>query len=136
MEGDESNGVAAKAAGYASVIVQIVLIDIVFSLDSVITAVGLASQIAVMIAAIVIAMILMMVASSAISNFVNNRPTIKMLALAFLLLIGLVLVADGFRTARFQRVRLLRDGFFFRSGNAEPPDEGQTKSEARRGGGC
>ena len=96
MEGEEEDGIARKPAGFVSVIIQIVLIDIVFSLDSVITAVGLASQIAIMIAAVVIAMILMMVASGAISTFVNSRPTIKMLALAFLLLIGVVLVADGF----------------------------------------
>ena len=98
MEGEEEDGAREKAyrRDLPGVIIQIALIDIVFSLDSVITAVGLASQIAIMIAAVVIAMILMMVASGAISTFVNSRPTIKMLALAFLLLIGVVLVADGF----------------------------------------
>ena len=81
---------------FAGVIAQIVLIDIVFSLDSVITAVGLAQHLGVMIAAVVIAMGVMMVASAAIAGFVNRHPTVKMLALAFLLLVGMVLVADGF----------------------------------------
>ncbi len=78
-----------------SVISQIVVIDIVFSLDSVITAVGLAEHIQVMIAAVVLAMIVMLLASKTISDYVNKHPTIKMLALSFLLLVGVVLVADG-----------------------------------------
>ena len=96
VEGEEHESKASSAQiSFVGVIVQIVLIDIVFSLDSVITAVGMAQQIAVMIAAVVLAMIVMMIASGAISNFVNQHPTIKMLALAFLLLIGFVLVADA-----------------------------------------
>jgi predicted tellurium resistance membrane protein TerC len=79
-----------------AVIAQIVVIDIVFSLDSVITAVGLAQQIGVMITAVILAMAVMLVAAGAISDFVNRHPTIKMLALSFLLLVGVVLVADGF----------------------------------------
>ena len=72
------------------------LLDIVFSLDSVITAVGMANQVAVMVAAIVIAVIIMMISSNAVSEFVHRHPTVKMLALSFLLLIGVTLVAEGF----------------------------------------
>ncbi len=82
-------------ASTRSVIFQIVLIDIVFSLDSVITAVGMARAIPVMIAAVVAAVIVMMVFAGGISRFIDRRPTMKMLALAFLLLIGVMLVADG-----------------------------------------
>jgi predicted tellurium resistance membrane protein TerC len=85
-----------KAVTLSSVIAQIVVIDIVFSLDSVITAVGMAQHIGVMIAAVILAMGVMLAASGAISNYVNRHPTIKMLALSFLLLVGVVLVADGF----------------------------------------
>jgi predicted tellurium resistance membrane protein TerC len=90
---DEEGGKAA--ASFAAAIVQIVLLDIVFSLDSVITAVGMADDIEIMIAAVVIAMIVMLVASEPVSAFVNRHPTVKMLALAFLLLIGMALIADG-----------------------------------------
>ena len=75
--------------------VQIVLLDLVFSLDSVITAVGMADRIPVMITAIVIAIIVMMISAGTISRFIENRPTVKILALSFLLMIGLALVADG-----------------------------------------
>jgi len=98
MEGEqhgEGHEVARAAVSFTSVIVQIILIDIVFSLDSVITAVGMAQQIGVMIAAVVLAMGVMLIASGPISDFVNRHPTVKMLALSFLLLIGVVLVADG-----------------------------------------
>lgn len=84
-----------RVAGYAGVLVQIVLIDIVFSLDSVITAVGLAQHLEVMIAAIVVAVLVMMVSAGAIGAFVDRHPTVKMLALAFLILIGVALIADG-----------------------------------------
>lgn len=97
LEGEEDGGEAKTGATIASVIAQIVVIDIVFSLDSVITAVGLGPNIGVMIAAVVLAMGVMLAASGAISDFVNRHPTIKMLALSFLLLVGVVLVADGFR---------------------------------------
>jgi predicted tellurium resistance membrane protein TerC len=96
LEGEDHEEVARIGATLASVIAQIVVIDIVFSLDSVITAVGLAQKIGVMIAAVVLAMVVMLMASGAISAFVNKHPTIKMLALSFLLLVGVVLVADGF----------------------------------------
>jgi len=84
------------AASFTSVIVQILLLDIVFSLDSVITAVGMADHVPVMIGAIVIAVGVMMLSASAISEFIGRHPTIKMLALSFLLLIGVMLVAEGF----------------------------------------
>ena len=95
LEGEERQGQAAKHAGFVSVIIQIGLIDIVFSLDSVITAVGMADDLAVMIIAIVIAVGVMMFAAGAIGRFVDNHPTIKMLALGFLVLIGVALIAEG-----------------------------------------
>jgi predicted tellurium resistance membrane protein TerC len=95
LEGVEGEGHAAKKARFFSVIIQIALIDIVFSLDSVITAVGLANDVAVMIIAIMIAVGVMMVASGAIGRFVDDHPTVKMLALSFLVLIGVALIAEG-----------------------------------------
>lgn len=86
---------ARTASSLAGVVAQIVLLDIVFSLDSVITAVGMADDLPVMIAAVVIAVVIMLFAAGAISDFVNQRPTVKMLALSFLLLIGVSLLADG-----------------------------------------
>jgi predicted tellurium resistance membrane protein TerC len=95
LEGEEGHKSAAVPASFTAVIVQIMLLDIVFSLDSVITAIGMANQIAVMIAAVVIAVAFMMVFARPISDYVHRHPTIKMLALSFLLLIGFALVADG-----------------------------------------
>jgi len=96
LEGDEDEaGVKGKVQSFAGIIVQILILDIVFSLDSVITAVGMADHIEIMIAAVVIAVGVMMVSASAISDFVNNHPTVKMLALSFLLLIGVSLLAEG-----------------------------------------
>ena len=95
LEGDEGAEGKAKVHSFAGTIVQILILDIVFSLDSVITAVGMADHIEIMIAAVVIAVIVMMVSASAISKFVNNHPTVKMLALSFLLLIGVSLLAEG-----------------------------------------
>ena len=95
LEGEEAHGATGAAAGFASVIIQILLLDIVFSLDSVITAVGMADEIGVMIAAVVIAVGVMLVSARSISDFVNKHPTVKMLALSFLLLIGMSLVAEG-----------------------------------------
>jgi predicted tellurium resistance membrane protein TerC len=89
-------GEVRKVASFRSVIIQIVLIDAVFSLDSIITAVGLSNQLGVMIAAVVIAIIVMLVASAPLSRFVERHPSVKMLALSFLLLIGFSLVAEGF----------------------------------------
>jgi predicted tellurium resistance membrane protein TerC len=96
LEGAEGEGTARAAASFGAVIVQIMLLDIVFSLDSVITAIGMASHLWVMIAAVVLAVFFMLAASGAISRFVDRHPTIKMLALSFLLLIGVALVAEGF----------------------------------------
>jgi predicted tellurium resistance membrane protein TerC len=87
---------AAAAASYRSVILQILALDIVFSLDSVITAVGMARSVVVMIAAIVAAVGVMLVFAGAVSDFIERHPTTKMLALSFLLLIGAILIADGF----------------------------------------
>ncbi len=96
LEGSESHSSGSKTASFASVIVQILLLDIVFSLDSVITAVGMVDELYIMIAAVVIAIGLMLVFAGAISNFVNRHPTVKMLALAFLVLIGASLLGEGF----------------------------------------
>jgi predicted tellurium resistance membrane protein TerC len=96
LEGEDHAAGGKVATTMASVIAQIVIIDIVFSLDSVITAVGLAQHIEVMITAVVLAMGVMLWASKAISDYVNRHPTIKMLALSFLIMVGVVLVADGF----------------------------------------
>ena len=85
-----------KAISFGAVLLQIILLDIVFSLDSVITAVGMADHVEIMIAAVVIAVFVMMFAAKGISDFVNKHPTVKMLALSFLLLIGVSLLAEGF----------------------------------------
>jgi len=95
LEGVEGHSSAKAAATYKGVIIQIMLLDIIFSLDSVITAVGMAQQVSVMIAAVVISVVFMMWWSRAIGDFVERHPTIKMLALSFLILIGVNLVADG-----------------------------------------
>ncbi len=95
LEGVEHGKEVAAAATFGSVIVQIMLLDVVFSLDSVITAVGMAEQVAVMVTAVVIAVLVMLWASKPISDFVMQRPTVKILALSFLLLIGVSLVAEG-----------------------------------------
>ena len=95
LEGEEGHASAKIKATFTSVIIQIVLLDIVFSLDSVITAVGMVNELAVMVAAVVIAVGIMLLAAGAISNFVEGHPTIKMLALSFLLLIGVSLIAEG-----------------------------------------
>ena len=95
LEGEAPEQTARRAASFAGVIVQILLLDIVFSLDSVITAVGMAEFVSIMIAAIVIAVFAMLFASTTIAEFVERHPTVKMLALAFLLLIGLSLILEG-----------------------------------------
>jgi predicted tellurium resistance membrane protein TerC len=95
LEGTEHH-TERRAASFGAVLVQIVLVDAVFSLDSVITAVGLARHLAVMITAVVIAIAVMMAFAEAVSGFVERHPTVKMLALSFLILIGVMLVAEGF----------------------------------------
>ncbi|MBI3982453.1 MAG: TerC family protein [Gemmatimonadetes bacterium] len=96
LEGAEGHASARVRASFTAVIVQIMLLDIVFSLDSVITAVGMARQIGVMVAAVIASVAVMMVAAEPISAFVERHPTVKMLALSFLLLIGVSLLAEGF----------------------------------------
>jgi predicted tellurium resistance membrane protein TerC len=96
LEGAEHAQDSKKKLSFSATIVQILLLDIVFSLDSVITAVGMADHVEVMIAAVIIAVLVMMVSAGAISNFVNRHPTVKMLALSFLLLIGVSLLAEAF----------------------------------------
>ena len=96
LEGQEGHATRKVAASFASVIVQIMLLDIVFSLDSVITAVGMVDEVWVMIAAVVVSVALMMASAETISAFVHKHPTVKMLALSFLLLIGMSLLLEGF----------------------------------------
>ena len=95
LEGADGSVTARLAPSFAAVIVQILLLDLVFSLDSVITAVGMASQLGVMITAVITAVMVMLAFAGAIGGFVDRHPTLKMLALSFLLLIGVTLVADG-----------------------------------------
>lgn len=95
LEGTEEGHGSVKAATFGSVIFQILILDIVFSLDSVITAVGMVEQIEVMITAVVIAIVFMMFSAGAVSRFIEAHPTVKMLALAFLLMVGVALLAEG-----------------------------------------
>jgi predicted tellurium resistance membrane protein TerC len=96
LEGEEGETSVRVGPSFTSVIVQILLLDIVFSLDSVLTAVGMVRQIEIMVAAVIIAVLVMMVSSGVIAAFVQRHPTVKMLALSFLLLIGVLLIAEGF----------------------------------------
>jgi predicted tellurium resistance membrane protein TerC len=96
LEGESGTASSSVRATFSSVIFQIILIDLVFSLDSIITAVGMVDEVAIMIAAVVASVLLMMLFAGPIGRFVSRHPTIKMLALAFLFMIGLVLIADGF----------------------------------------
>ena len=96
LEGEEGRASTRLVPTFLSVIVQIILLDIVFSLDSVITAVGLVQEIGIMITAVVAAVIFMMIFAKPVGNFVERHPTVKMLALSFLLLIGVTLIAEGF----------------------------------------
>lgn len=95
LEGDEGRAGAKVRAAFWSVIIQIMLLDIVFSLDSVITAVGMVDELAIMIAAVIIAAVVMIFSATPLSNFVERHPTVKMLALSFLLLIGFTLIVEG-----------------------------------------
>ncbi|NMG53833.1 TerC family protein [Aromatoleum aromaticum] len=96
MEGEEGEASSAVKATFAAVITQIIVIDLVFSLDSIITAIGMVNNLTVMIAAVVASVGLMMVASAPIGDFVSAHPTVKMLALSFLMVVGVVLLAEGF----------------------------------------
>jgi predicted tellurium resistance membrane protein TerC len=95
LEGEEGHASAKVGPSFASVLVQIAILDIVFSLDSVITAVGMVSHVSVMILAVIVAVGFMMLFAGPVSDFVHRHPTVKMLALSFLLLIGVMLVAEG-----------------------------------------
>ncbi len=95
LEGEEGETAARVAPTFSAVIIQIMALDIVFSLDSVITAVGMAEEVSIMVTAVVLAVVIMMVSAEPISDFVNRRPTVKVLALSFLLLIGVALIGDG-----------------------------------------
>ena len=95
LEGEEDGEQKGGSASYAGILIQIAVIDIVFSLDSVITAVGLAEQVIVMIIAVVISVLVMMFAAKSIGEFVDKHPTVKMLALSFLILVGVTLIAEG-----------------------------------------
>jgi predicted tellurium resistance membrane protein TerC len=132
VEGAEEERAGAAPAGFAAIVLQIAVIDIIFSLDSVITAVGMADHLWVMVVAVVIAMIIMLVASDPLARFVSTHPTVKMLALSFLLLIGVVLIADGlglhipkgyiyFALAFSVAVEALNHGVRRRRGRASPP---------------
>jgi predicted tellurium resistance membrane protein TerC len=97
VEADEADEAAAKVyAAFSMIVLQVVAVDLVFSIDSIVTAIGMAQDIEIMIAAVVIALVVMYAASGPVAHFVAEHPTTKMLALAFLLLIGVALVADGF----------------------------------------
>ena len=96
LEGDEGEASTRAASSFVSVLIQIALLDIVFSLDSVITAVGMVDQVSVMVAAVIASVLIMMLAAEPISAFVHRHPTVKMLALSFLLLIGMSLLLEGF----------------------------------------
>ena len=95
-EGEEGHASAKVKASFGAIIVQIIIIDMVFSLDSIITAVGMVDEVSVMIAAVVVSVGLMMLFARGIGNFVSSHPSIKMLALSFLLVVGVMLIAEGF----------------------------------------
>ena len=95
LEGEEGHASSKVTASFSSVIAQIIVLDVVFSLDSVITAVGMVNDVGVMVAAVVIAVAVMMFSVEVVSRFVNERPTLKILALSFLLLVGVALMAEG-----------------------------------------
>jgi len=96
LEGEEGEAFNAVKATFAAVVLQIMVVDLVFSLDSIITAVGMVDDIAVMVAAVIVSVALMMLFASTIGGFVSDHPTIKMLALSFLVVVGVVLIAEGF----------------------------------------
>jgi predicted tellurium resistance membrane protein TerC len=96
VQGEDEHGTGAAASTFGGILVQIALIDLVFSLDSIITAVGMVDELPVMIAAVVVAVLLMMVFAGPIGRFVSRHPTVKMLALSFLIMVGMALVAEGF----------------------------------------
>lgn len=95
LEGEEDKGTKKTRVTFANVIIQILLLDLVFSIDSVITAVGMASELSIMIAAVVVAVSIMLLLAGKVNHFISQHPTVKMLALSFLLLIGVMLIGEG-----------------------------------------
>jgi len=95
LEGEEEQTAARAATSFGAILIQIMFLDIIFSLDSIITAIGMARQLAIMVTAVVIAVVFMMIFSGAVSAFIDRNPTIKILALSFLILIGVALIGDG-----------------------------------------
>jgi predicted tellurium resistance membrane protein TerC len=114
LEGEEVDisGIRKVPSSFGSVIAQIILVDMVFSFDSIITAMGMARRIEVMITAVIIAMILMFFFSRHIASFINKHPTLKMLALSFLVLIGVVMIVEGWDTIRAQEMHLKHYVYF------------------------
>src|SRR3954453_21140068 len=108
LEGEEelATGSAPKPASFASAIGQIILVDMVFSFDSIITAVGIAKHLEVMIIAVVIAMFIMFLFSQKIADFINRHPTLKMLALSFLVMVGMVLIVEGWSGEKAEELHL------------------------------
>ena len=113
IEGYDDEGIKTKKISFNAIVLQIVLIDIVFSFDSILTAVGLVSNLLVMIAAVIIAMIIMILFSGKVSDFINDNPTIKVLALSFLLMIGVMLVLESFHQEVDKRFVYISIAFSF-----------------------
>ncbi len=130
LEGEEGHASNRVAASFASVIIQIMLLDIVFSLDSVITAVGMVDELWVMVTAVIIAVGIMMLSAEPISAFVHRHPTVKMLALSFLLLIGVSLARRRLRPPHPQGLHLLRDGLLRVRGSDQPAPARQVEAGA------
>ena len=120
------------AVSFMGVIAQIAVIDIVFSLDSVIAAVGMANQTPVMVAAILLAVAVMLLAATPLGHFIERNPTIKMLALAFIVLVGVYLIADGFECAHSEGLHLRRHGLLGAGGVPEPVGQAQCAAAADR----
>ncbi|MCY7422141.1 MAG: TerC family protein [Chitinophagaceae bacterium] len=114
LEGEEQQytGTAKKTAGFASAIGQIILVDMIFSFDSIITAVGIAKHLEIMIIAVVIAMIIMFLFSKKIADFINKHPTLKMLALSFLVMVGMVLIVEGWAGEAAENLHLKNYVYF------------------------
>ena len=132
LEDHASETQVSAHPSFTSVVVQIMILDIVFSLDSVITAVGMAEHLWVMIVAVILAVAVMMIFSERISAFIEHNPTLKMLALSFLILIGVVLVAEGQRRQDEQGVHLLCHGLFAGRGVPEYSRSPSTRGCASR----
>ena len=110
LEGEDEHGSGRAVTSFAGVLLQIAVLDIVFSLDSVITAVGMADDVSVMVIAIVLSVLVMMFAAKPIGEFVDRHPTSRCWRCRFLLLIGMTLIAEGFEPAHSKGLHLLRDG--------------------------